>query len=41
MTICVADYTRLLGWQHGQVTCPPVEDAPVRLMKLMPYNACS
>jgi hypothetical protein len=32
------DSDRPLKWQHGEVTCPPVTDAPVRLMMLMPYN---
>lgn len=35
------DPQRPLLWQHGQVSCPPVQDVPPRLMKLMPYNACS
>ena len=35
------DPRRPLLWQHGEVTCPPVEDVPVRLSLLMPYNACS
>ena len=30
-----------LQWQYGKVTCPPVQDAPDRLMMLMPYTACS
>ena len=30
-----------LLWQGGEVMCPPVEDMPVRLLLLMPYNACS
>ena len=30
-----------LRWQGGEVTCPDVQDAPLRLMMLMPYNACS
>ena len=34
------DPKRPLRWQHGEVTCPPVQDAPARLMKLMPYTAC-
>ena len=34
------DPERPLQWQYGQVTCPPVQDAPVRLMMLMPYTAC-
>jgi hypothetical protein len=33
------DPEQKLLWQHGEVSCPPVEDAPVRLMMLMPYNA--
>jgi hypothetical protein len=35
------DANRPLQWQGGEVLCPPVQDAPVRLMMLMPYNACS
>jgi hypothetical protein len=35
------DPTRPLQWQYGQVTCPPVQDAPARLMMLMPYTASS
>jgi hypothetical protein len=35
------DPERPLQWQGGEVTCPPVQDAPVRMMMLMPYNACS
>jgi hypothetical protein len=35
------DPERPLLWQGGEVTCPPVEDMPVRLLLLMPYNACS
>jgi hypothetical protein len=34
------DPQRPLLWQGGEVTCPPVEDVPVRLSLLMPYNAC-
>ncbi len=30
-----------LLWQYGSVACPAIEDAPSRLMLLMPYNACS
>lgn len=30
-----------LQWQGGEVSCPPVEEAPIRLMMLMPYRACS
>jgi len=30
-----------LQWQGGEVNCPPVTDAPARLMKLMPYTPCS
>lgn len=33
------DPTRPLLWQMGQVTCPPLEDVPLRLMSLMPYTA--
>jgi len=29
-----------LQWQGGATGCPPITDAPVRLMMLMPYNAC-
>jgi hypothetical protein len=32
---------RPLEWQAGTVTCPPVQDVPLRLMMLMPYNACT
>lgn len=35
------DPERPLLWQGGEVMCPPVEDMPVRLSLLMPYNACS
>jgi hypothetical protein len=35
------DPTRPLLWQSGEVQCPPVQDMPVRLLILMPYNACS
>ena len=35
------DPQRPLLWQRGEVTCPPVEDVPVRLSLLMPYTACS
>ena len=34
------DPERPLRWQGGEVVCPPVQDAPVRLMMLMPYVAC-
>ena len=30
-----------IQWQGGTITCPPVQDAPIRLMALMPYNACT
>ena len=30
-----------LLWQGGEVMCPPIADIPVRLLLLMPYNACS
>lgn len=35
------DPARPLSWQYGEVICPPIQDAPVRLMMLMPYCACS
>jgi len=35
------DPERPLLWQGGEVMCPPVVDMPVRLLLLMPYNACS
>jgi hypothetical protein len=35
------DPKRPLIWQGGEMTCPPVKDMPVRLLLLMPYNACS
>jgi hypothetical protein len=35
------DPMQTLQWQGGEVTCPTVQDAPIRLMMLMPYNACS
>jgi hypothetical protein len=34
------DPQRPLRWQHGEVKCPPIQDAPPRLMKLMPYTPC-
>ena len=35
------DPERPLLWQHGEVICPLMQDAPSRLVKLMPYNACA
>jgi hypothetical protein len=35
------DPDRPLQWQAGVVNCPPIQDVPVRLMMLMPYNACT
>jgi len=35
------DPNRPLKWQHGEVTAPPIQDIPARLLMLMPYNACS
>ena len=35
------DPQRPLQWQGREVSCPPVQDAPIRLMMLMPYRACS
>ena len=35
------DPSRPIQWQHGPVECPPIQDAPVRLMMLMPYTSSS
>jgi hypothetical protein len=35
------DPARPLRWQGGEVACPLVQDVPVRLTLLMPYNASS
>jgi hypothetical protein len=35
------DPHRPLRWQGGEVSCPATQDAPIRLMMLMPYRACS
>jgi len=35
------DPRRPLRWQGGEVICPPIQEMPVRLLLLMPYNACS
>jgi len=35
------DPQRPLQWQGGEVSCPPIQDAPLRLVMLMPYRACS
>lgn len=35
------DPERPLQWQHGKVDCPPVLEAPARLMMIMPYRACT
>ena len=35
------DPTQPLLWQGGQVTCPSIQDAPLRLLNLMPYRACN
>ena len=35
------DPRQSLKWQRGEVVCPPVQEVPVRLSLLMPYNACS
>jgi hypothetical protein len=32
---------RPLQWQAGTVGCPAIQDAPMRLMMLVPYNACT
>lgn len=34
------DPLRPLQWQGGEVRCPPIQEAPPRLMMLVPYNAC-
>jgi hypothetical protein len=33
------DPEKQLLWEFGEVTCPPVADAPVRLLTLLPYRA--
>lgn len=35
------DPEREILWQGGTATCPPVQDAPICLTTLMPYNACT
>ena len=35
------DPQRPLRGQGGEAICPPVQAMPVRLLLLMPYNACS
>jgi hypothetical protein len=35
------DPKRPLQWQKGAVTCPPIQEAPSRLMTIMPYTACT
>lgn len=35
------DANRPLQWQCGEIACPPMQEAPVRLMMLMPYRACT
>lgn len=35
------DPQRPLLWQAGEVVCLPIQEIPVRLSMLMPYNACS
>ena len=35
------DALRPVQWQHGEVQCPPIQEAPVRLMMLVPYRACT
>ena len=35
------DTNRPLQWQGGEIACPPVQEAPIRLMMLMPYRACT
>jgi hypothetical protein len=35
------DPQRPLKWQGGEVTCPPIQEMPVRFLLLMPYRAHS
>lgn len=35
------DPQRPVKWQGDEATCPPIQEMPVRLLLLMPYNACS
>jgi hypothetical protein len=35
------DPTQPLSWSGGAVECPPIEPAPERLRRLVPYNACT
>ena len=35
------DRMRPLQWEFGEVTCPPIQEVPVRLILLMPYRACT
>jgi hypothetical protein len=35
------DPERPLRWQGGEIESQPVQEMPVRLLMLMPYNACS
>jgi hypothetical protein len=35
------DPDRPLQWEHGELICPPVQEAPKRLMKIVPYRACT
>jgi hypothetical protein len=35
------DPDRPLQWQAGVVTCPPIQEVPLRLALLMPYRACN
>lgn len=34
------DPKRPLLWQFGEISCPPVQDVPIRLQMLMPYTPC-
>ncbi len=29
-----------LSWAYGEVTCPPIQEMPVRLQVLVPYRPC-
>jgi hypothetical protein len=35
------DPSRPVLWEFGEVICPSVQPIPMRLMKLLPYEACT
>jgi hypothetical protein len=35
------DPSRPLLWEFGEVICPPAQPTPARLMRLLPYAACT